>query len=73
MYTSPPESLSKVEKWLLGCLMLTGIVTRVFWWLKLENDILEAVLKDEINNELQFINDYILRIYLTLSRSSPLL
>ena len=53
--------------------MLTGIVTRVFWWLKLENDILEAVLKDEINNELQFINDYILMIYLTLSRLSPLL
>ena len=51
--------------------MLTGIVTRVFWWLKLENDILEAVLKDEINNELQFINDYIFMLFLKLSLLFP--
>ena len=67
VYISLPDSLSKVEKWWLGYLVLTGIVTKVFWWLRLENDILKARLKAEINKELQFINDYIFMLFLKLS------
>ena len=61
-YMCLPESRSKVEKWWLGCLVLIGIDTRVFGWLRCEKDILIEESADDNNKELQFNNDYILML-----------
>ena len=63
LYMCLPESRSKVEKWWLGCLVLIGIETKVFYWLKFEKDIFFYNSIDVNNKELQFNNDYISKLY----------